>query len=114
MGTFPWRDVGGTLIRPAGHVVGVLMAFLGAGIGFVVTSRRLEGSYWRSATRYTLATGITIVALFFGFRFLAEPVDAPLHQWAGIVQRPLFGVWFVGIVVLGLKLLSAARVASHT
>jgi hypothetical membrane protein len=115
IGMFPWRDVGGSFIEPTGHVVGVFMAFLGAGIGFAVIARRLAGDpHWQSATRYTLATGMAIVALFFGFGALAESADAPLHQWAGIVQRLLVGVWFICTVVLGLRLRRTARAAGHT
>lgn len=114
-GVFPWRDAGGSFIEPVGHVVGVFMAFLGAGIGFVVLSRRLAGDpRWQSATRYTLATGIAIVVLFFGFGALAESVDAPLHPWAGVVQRLLVGVWSLCTVALGLRLLSVARLVGHT
>ena len=114
VGTFPWRDVGGSFIEPTGHVVGVFMTFLGAGIGFAVISMRLAADpHWRSATRYTLATGITIVALFFGFGALAESAGTPLHPWAGIVQRLLVGVWLICIVVLGLRLRRAARAAGH-
>jgi hypothetical protein len=114
LGAFPWRNAGGTFIEPAGHVVGVFMAFLGAGIGLMVISRRLaHDSHWQDLARYTLATGIAIVVLFFGFGALAESKDAPLHPWAGIVQRVLVGVWFVCLVVLGLRLQGAARGASH-
>jgi hypothetical membrane protein len=105
VGAFPWKDVGGRLIEPTGHTLGVFLAFLSAGIGFIVISKRFAvDPRWQTEVRYTLTTGIAIIILFLGFGAFAESADAPLHPWAGIVQRVLAGVWFAGLVRLGLRL----------
>jgi hypothetical membrane protein len=110
LGAFPWRDVGGSFIEPTGHVVGVFMCLLGAAIGFIVISRRLaRDPHWQTIARYTLATGIAVVALFFAFGALAEAPDAPLHPWAGAVQRVMIALLFACTVSLGLRLLHVGR-----
>src|SRR5215216_8158816 len=62
-GVFPAVDASGNLsYERLGHTVASFMAFLGAGVGLIVTSRRLAGDpSWRNLATYTLATGIAIV-----------------------------------------------------
>ena len=64
---------------------------------------------WRSVAGFTMAGGIAIVALFPVLPALALPPGAPLHPWAGTVQRIIVAVWFTCTIVLALRLLRVAR-----
>jgi hypothetical membrane protein len=109
-GLFPWGGVDGDFIVPAGHLLGALLSFLGAGTGFIVVSRRLAGDpMWRSVATYTLASGIAIAVLFVATFALVIPSDAPLHSSGGLVQRVTLAVWFPCTVVLALRLLRVVR-----
>src|SRR5215203_6251174 len=63
-GVFPAVDASGNLTYDRlGHTVASFMAFLGAGVGLIVVSRRLAGDpSWRNLATYALATGIASVA----------------------------------------------------
>ncbi|CAN5881339.1 DUF998 domain-containing protein [soil metagenome] len=113
-GFFPWRSVEGDFVVPAGHLLGALLAFLGAGSGLIVLSRRMVAdSRWRGVAPYALGSGIAIVALFVATFALVIPPDAPLHSWGGLVQRVTLAVWFPCTVVLALRLLRVARAAEE-
>jgi len=113
-GLFPWRDIDGDFIVPAGHLLGALLSFLGAGTGFIVVSRRMAADpRWRSVATYALASGIAIAILFVATFALVIPPEAPLHSWGGLVQRVTIVVWFACTVILALRLLYLAR-AAHT
>jgi hypothetical membrane protein len=109
-GAFPWRAAEGAFIEPVGHVVGAVMSFVGAGLGLVVMSRRMVGDpRWRAVGAYALASGVAILVLFVAFGALALSAGAPLHPWAGVVQRVTVTVWFACTMVLALRLLRIAR-----
>ncbi len=111
-GFFPWRDAGGDFIVPVGHLLGAFLAFLGAGTGLIVISRRMAGDpRWRSLATYVLASGIAIVVLFVATFTLVIPPDAPLHGWGGLIQRVTLAVWFPCTVILALRMLRVARAA---
>jgi hypothetical protein len=106
-GAFPLRRAAdGDFIIPVGHFVGTLLAFLGAGSGFVVLSRRLAGDpRWRSHATYALATGLAVIVLFVVAVALARGPGTPLNSWVGLVQRLPMVVWFSGLAVLAIRLL---------
>jgi hypothetical membrane protein len=109
-GLFPWRAADGVFIEPVGHTVGAFLAFLGAGIGLIVVSRRMaRDPRWRSVAPYALVSGMAIVVLFFTYGGLAHLPHAPLHPWGGIVQRVGVAVWFTCTIVLALRLMRVAR-----
>lgn len=109
-GAFPWREVEGDFVVPAGHLLGALLSFLGAGIGLIVVSRRMAADpRWRGLATYALMSGIAIVVLFVATFALVIPPGAPLHSWGGLVQRVTLLVWFPCTVVLALRLLRVAR-----
>jgi hypothetical membrane protein len=112
-GIFPWKEVEGDFVVPAGHVLlGALLTFLGTGSGFIVLSRRMAADpRWRGVATYTLLSGIAVVVLFVVTFALVIPASAPLHSWGGLVQRLTLAVWFPCTVVLALKLLRVARAA---
>ncbi|MDQ4043667.1 MAG: DUF998 domain-containing protein [Actinomycetota bacterium] len=94
------------------HIVAFPMTFLGAGIGLIVTSRRMAGDpRWRSVATYALATGIAVLLLLLAGVVLVRAPDAPLHPWWGLFQWVLLAVWFPCTVVLALRLLRVARAA---
>lgn len=109
-GLYPIRAEAAGLVEPAGHIVGAFMAFLGAGIGYAVLSRRMaRDPAWRSLARYALGSGLVIVAMFFAYGLLARAPAAPLHPWGGLVQRVAVAAWLLCTLVLALRLLRHAR-----
>lgn len=109
-GLFPARDTSGAFSVGPGHLVGALTAFLSAGTGLIVISRRVaRDPRWRSLAGYTVASGIAILVLFLAAGRLAVPDDAPLHGWGGLLQRLTVAVWFPCTIVLALRLLRVAR-----
>jgi hypothetical membrane protein len=102
-GVFPWRQENGAFIEPAGHVVGAVMSFLGSSIGHVVISRRMRHDpRWESIASYVLASGITMLLLFFVVAYSLEP-GSPLRPWTGVLQRVLVAIWFVCTFVVALR-----------
>jgi hypothetical membrane protein len=110
-GVFPWAlDAGGDYIVPPGHIVGAFTAFLPAGLGLIVLSRRMaRDPLWRSLASYSLGSGIAVALLFLATGPLAVPDDAPLHDWAGLLQRATVAVWFACTIVLAVRLLRRVR-----
>ena len=81
-GIFPWEMVNGVPTETPLHVVGAIMAFAAAGLGFVVISRRLNvDPQWRDLATYTMWTGILVLLLFITVGFFAVDDGAPLHSW---------------------------------
>jgi hypothetical protein len=92
-----------------------LLSFLGAGVGLIVISRRMAGdSSWAGLAGYALASGIAITILFLGTGPLAVADSAPLHPWAGLMQRTTLAVWFPCTIVFALKLVRLSRTPSNT
>lgn len=114
-GAFPGtRDASGAFSVGPGHITGAFMAFLGAGAGLIVVSRRMaRDPRWRGFAAYAFASGITIVVLFLATGRLAAPDDAPLHEWAGLMQRLTLAVWFPCTIVLAVKLRRLATTAER-
>ena len=111
---FPLReDAAGLTYDPGLHIVGGLTYFLSSAFGLIVLSRRLAADpKWRSLASYVLVAGITAVALFLVNGLLVIPDAAPLHPWAGVMQRVvLLVVLFPCTIVLALRLLRVARAA---
>jgi hypothetical membrane protein len=103
-------DSTGAIRESVGHVVSAFMAFLGAGIGLIIVSRRLrKDPNWRNLSAYSLTCGIAIVVLFVLLGNAAMPDDSPLHPWAGLLQRIVLAVWFPCIVVLATRLLRVTK-----
>jgi hypothetical membrane protein len=104
-GFFPWKMVDGVPTETAPHVIGAVMAFAGTGLGFTVFSRRMIADpRWRDLGTYTIATGLAVLVLFVAVGLFAIDVGAPLHAWAGLLQRVLCGVWFTCLIVLAVRL----------
>jgi hypothetical membrane protein len=112
-GAFPWKEVGGRYVVSGRHFLGAVLSFLGGGIGLVVMSRRMaRDPAWRGLARYALVTGTAIIVLFVAFGRIVRAPNAPLHAWAGLVQRLMVALWFTCTVVLAHRLLRVARTPS--
>ena len=103
VGVFPWRQENGAFIEPAGHVVGAVTSFVGASVGHIVVSRTMRRDpQWKGIASYVLASGITMLLLFFAVAYSLEP-GSPLRPWAGAVQRVLVAVWMACTAVVALR-----------
>ena len=104
-GVFPWKMVDGVPTETAPHVIGAVMTFAATGVGFIVFSRRMTADpRWRGLATYTMLTGVAVLLLFVAVGFFAIDDGAPLHAWAGLLQRVLCVVWFTCLIVLALRL----------
>ena len=108
-GVFPMlRGTDGAVVEPIGHAVAAIMTFLGAGIGFIVVSRRMRRDpHWASVAGLTLASGVAIILMFLLMAALAVPQNGPLHRWFGLLQRAVLTVWFPWQIALAVRLLLA-------
>jgi hypothetical membrane protein len=106
-GIFRWKMVDGIPTETALHVIGAVMVFTATGLGLIVFSRRMMAdSRWRDLATYTMLTGIAVLLMFVAVGFFAIDDGAPLHAWAGLLQRVLCAVWFTCLIVLALRLRS--------
>lgn len=105
------EDAQGVTYDSAGHFVAGLTFFLSTAGGLVVLSRRLaRDPRWRGIATYTLVAGCLAVAGFAVMGALVMPDDAPLHDWAGLMQRALIlAIIFPCRIVLSMRLLTTAR-----
>jgi hypothetical membrane protein len=109
-GVFPWRMVNGVPTETAPHVVAAVMSFASTGLGLIVFSRRMRAdARWRDLATYTMCSGIAVVLLFVTVGFFAIEDGAPLHPWAGGLQRVLCTVWFCWMIVVALRLRALER-----
>ena len=108
----PWReDAAGIAYAPAAHTVGGMIFFLGSPAALIVLSRRMRRDQsWRGLATYTLGSGLVLLTLAVVGAVFVRPDAAPLHDWAGLVQRIMvLAVLFPCRIALGVRLLSIAR-----
>jgi hypothetical membrane protein len=104
-GVFPWKMVDGVPTETPPHVAAAITAFATGGVGLILFSKRMKADpRWRDLATCTLSTGITILVLFVTLGFFAIDDGAPLHPWAGLLQRALCAVWFTCTIVLAVRL----------
>lgn len=102
---FPWQRVGTDFVVPVGHLLAAPLTFPAVGAGLMMVSRRMtRDPRWKALASYVLVTGASILVLFVALMGFARADDAPLHPWAGIVQRLTLAEWFPCMIVLSLKL----------
>ena len=105
---FPLReDAAGATYDPGGHIVGGFVFFNSSAIALIVLSRRMaHDQRWRDLSTYTLIAGAVALASAVVMGTLVIPDDAPLHDWAGVVQRAvILLVLFPCRVILSARLL---------
>ena len=99
----PWKMVDGVPKTPG--VAAAVMSFAATAAGLIVFSRRLRADpRWRDLAAYALSSGIVILLLFVTLGWFAIEDDAPLHPWAGLLQRVVCAVWFTCTIVLAVRL----------
>jgi hypothetical membrane protein len=98
-GFFPMDKIAGVAVDTPVHTVGALMAFAGAGAGLFFSSLAFSrtAGFREAAMRVRLA-GLAVAGLFLVFAHYAKPEDAPLHLYAGLLQRVIILIWIIAIV----------------
>jgi len=69
----------------------------------------MADSRQRDLATYTMLIGIAVLLVFVAVGFFAIDDGAPLHAWAGLLQRVLCAVSFTCLIVLALRLRSGRR-----
>ena len=112
---FPWINVNDVPTETPGHVVGAVLTFVGSATGYAAISRRMTSDpQWRDLSAYVLWTGILILLLFILLGAFAIAEGAPLHPWAGLLQRVVVVTWFSCTVVIASRALRLASRAAST
>lgn len=89
--------------------------FLSTWAGLAVLSWCLRADYlWRSISRYALITSAVLALLFVILGAFAIPSSAPLHPWAGLLQRIYLAAWFPCLIALAVRLWRLVRGPSRT
>jgi hypothetical membrane protein len=103
-GLFPWIMVDGVPRETRPHVVGAILSFSGASTGLIALSRRMRlDARWRSLAPYLLTTGLVMLILFVVLGAFAIQDGAPLHPWAGLLQRVVVLLWFACTTIIALR-----------
>ena len=66
----------------------------------------------RDLSTYTMMTGIAVLVLFVTLGLFGVDDGAPLHPWAGLVQRILCAIWFACLIVLARHLRALCKSAA--
>ena len=109
---FPLReDATGTTYDPGGHFLAGVTFFLGSALALLALAGHLRADpRWRGLSSYLLVAGLVALACFVALGRFAIPDGAPLHDYAGLLQRAtILLVTFPCFVVLGLRMLRIAR-----
>jgi hypothetical protein len=111
---FPVRmDPAGATYAPTGHLVAGLMFFGTSAVALVVLSRRLAADpRWAGLAPVAAAAGVLALLAFVASGAFVMPDDAPLHAYAGLVQRAMILAFlFPCRVWLSVRMLRLARSA---
>jgi hypothetical membrane protein len=105
------EDAAGVTYDPGGHFVAGVIFFCSAAAGLLVLSRRLaQDPHWRSLSGYIATAGAAGLVSFVLLGAFVIPDDAPLNDWAGLIQRfVILVILFPARVVLALRLLNVGR-----
>jgi hypothetical membrane protein len=109
---FPLReDAAGVTYDPGGHFIAGVTFFLSTSLAMLVLSRRLaKDPRFRAVANYTAVSGVLALIGFVVLGRFAIPDDAPMHDYAGLVQRLIILlVTFPCLVTLGVRLHRKAR-----
>ena len=105
------EDASGTAYDPGGHFVAGVTFFLSSALAQLALGATLRRDpRWAGVARYALACGVLALAGFVVLGRFAVPDDAPLHDWAGLLQRAvLLLVTFPCLVAVARRLRRRAR-----
>ena len=107
-------DANGVAYDPGGHfLAGGIMFFLNSALALLTLGVTLRSDQqWRGVARYAVVCGLLALAGFVLLGAFAVPDEAPLHPWAGLLQRVVIVlVTFPCIVAVSARLRRIARVA---
>jgi hypothetical protein len=101
------EDAAGNTYDPGGHFVTGVTFFLCSALALVVLSVRMRGDpNWRGLANCTLGGGCVALSCFVVLGWFAIPDHAPLHAYAGLLQRAtILVVTFPVSVTMGVWLL---------
>jgi hypothetical protein len=68
----------------------------------VISRRMRHDPRWEGIAFYVLASGMTMLLLFFAVAYALEP-GSPLRQWTGALQRVLVAIWLAYTSVVALR-----------
>jgi hypothetical membrane protein len=106
-GVFSWKMIDGVPTETPAHAAAAILSFAATGLGLIIFSRRMNADVrWRDLSTFTMIAGIVVLVLFVTVGFFAIDDGAPLHPWAGLIQRILCAVWFTCLVVMARRLRS--------
>ncbi|MFY9917273.1 MAG: DUF998 domain-containing protein [Mycobacterium sp.] len=105
------EDAAGATYDPGGHFVSGVTFFGGSALALVVLSVRMRGdANWRGLASYTLGAGCVALVCFVVLGWFAISDAAPLHAYAGLLQRAtLLVVTFPCFVAMGIRLFRLSR-----
>ena len=113
-GAFPWTMIDGAPSATVPHIVAGLLSFAATALGLIVFSVRLRADpRWRDLSTYTMSTGISMLLLFLSIGAFGVAEDAPLHPYAGLLQRIVCAVWFACTIVLARRLIAVDAVPTY-
>ena len=85
------------------HLATGITGFLSMIVGLIIVSRRMARlPEWKTYSRYTLASGILALGLFFSFGAISSNEDVALD---GLVQRLFVAPFLLWIFLTGLRIL---------
>jgi hypothetical membrane protein len=111
---FPLReDAAGVTYDPGGHALAGMTFFTSSALALVVISFALA----RRTETHSLATPVRVAGILMlvsnpVMSLLVIPIEAPLHEWAGLSQRIIvLGLLFPARLALSYRLLRVAALA---
>ena len=93
------------------HLITGVSGFLAMAVGLIVISRRMAKSDdWKSYSRYTLATGILAIALFFGIG-VEDSIETSARS--GLMQRIFVANYLIWLFVTGLRIVRNPKLSGE-
>jgi len=110
LGLTPWHVEEGFPVQPTAHTIGIFMAYLGAGAGFIAMWQPMRNDpRWAPWSWVSLVTGVLMLALYGVFGAVAQGTTARFHHLEGLFQGVMANLWFICTILLALRLLGIAR-----
>lgn len=93
------------------HLITGVSGFLAMATGLIVISRRMAKSdNWKSYRRYTLATGILAIVLFFGIG-VEDSIETSARS--GLMQRIFVANYLIWLFVTGLRIVRNPKLSGE-
>jgi hypothetical membrane protein len=93
------------------HLITGITGFLAMAAGLIVISRRMvKSDDWKSYSRYTLATGILAIILFFGIG-VEDSIETSARS--GLMQRIFVANYLIWLFVTGLRIVRNPKLSGE-